>query len=154
MSDKQNFRAVIEAGEGGGAFVTVPFDVEEVFGKKRVPVHATFDGEPYRGVLVRMGGESHVLGVVKEIRRKIGKSPGDAVEVTVWEDVEPRVLEVPADFLDALRANPQAHGFFEQLAYSHRREYVQWIDEAKRQATRAGRIARAIDRLDEGMKVR
>jgi hypothetical protein len=154
MSDKQNFRAVIEGGEGGGAFVTVPFDVEEVFGKKRVPVHATFDGEPYRGVLVRMGGESHVLGVVKEIRRKIGKSPGDAVEVTVWEDVEPRVLEVPADFLDALRANPQAHGFFEQLAYSHKREYVQWIDEAKRQATRAGRIARAIDRLDEGMKVR
>lgn len=154
MSDRLNFQAVIEGADGGGAYVTVPFDVEKAFGRKRVPVRATFDGEPYRGLLVRMGGEHHILIILKEIRRKIGKGPGDSVSVTVEEDRDPREVELPADFLDALRAEPQAYGFFEQLSYTHKREYVQWIDEAKREATRTARLARAVERLREGLKVR
>lgn len=154
MSEKHTFRAEIEAVGGGGAYVTIPFDVEAAFGKKRVRVHATFDGEPYRGLLARMGGENHILIILKEIRQKVGKEPGDMVEVTVWEDLEERVVEVPADLLEALRANPQAYGFFEQLAFTHKREYVQWIDEAKREATRRGRIARCVEKLAEGQKLR
>ena len=68
-----------------GAYIEIPFDVKEVFGKGRVPVHATFDGEPYDGSLVRMGTPCHILGVRKEIRQKIGKQPGDMVHVTMKE---------------------------------------------------------------------
>ncbi len=75
MTDVLSFSAPIEQAHGGGAYVTVPFDVETVFGKKRVPVQATIDGQPYRGLLVRMGGPCHVLGVLKEIRERIGKQP-------------------------------------------------------------------------------
>ncbi len=56
-----------------GAYIEIPFDVKEVFGKGRVPVHATFDGEPYDGSLVRMGMPCHILGVRKDIRAKICK---------------------------------------------------------------------------------
>lgn len=154
MSEEHRFRARIQAHEGGGAYVTVPMDVEKVFGKKRVPVRATFDGEAYRGSVVRMGGPDHVLVVLKEIRRKIGKEPGDEVEVTLRKDEEPRAVEVPADLRDALRANPQAAGFFDQLAYSHQREYVQWIDDAKREPTRQRRIARAVEALRDGQRLR
>lgn len=68
-----------------GAYVEIPFDVREVFGKGRVKVHATFDGAPYDGSLVRMGTPGHILGLRKDIRAKIGKQPGDTVHVTVQE---------------------------------------------------------------------
>lgn len=66
-----------------GAYVEIPFDVKEVYGKARVPVHATFDGTPYEGSLVRMGTPCHILGIRKDIRAAIGKQPGDTVTVTL-----------------------------------------------------------------------
>ena len=67
------------------AYIEIPFDVKETFGKGRVPVHATFDGEPYDGQLVKMGTPCHVIGIRKDIRAKIGKQPGDAIHVTITE---------------------------------------------------------------------
>lgn len=67
------------------AYVEVPFDVRAEFGKGRVPVHATFDGVPYDGQVVRMGTPCHVIGVRKDIRRRIGKGFGDLVHVTLRE---------------------------------------------------------------------
>lgn len=68
-----------------GAYVEIPFNVKEVFGKGRVPVNATFDGEPYSGSIVRMGTPCHILGIRKDIRARIGKQPGDTVHVTIEE---------------------------------------------------------------------
>ena len=68
-----------------GAYVEIPFDVQAAFGKGRVKVLATFDGVPYNGSLVRMGTPGHIIGVLKDIRAKIGKQPGDTVHVTVQE---------------------------------------------------------------------
>ena len=150
MNEKRKFRAVIENAWGGGAYVSVPFDVEQVFGKKRVKVKATLQGEPYRGSLVRMGGPHHMLPVLKEIREKIGKTFGDEIEVVVEEDTEPRQVEVPPDLQQALESDPEARAFFAQLSYTHQREYVRWIIEAKRDQTRQDRIHRAIEMLKQG----
>ncbi len=68
-----------------GAYVEIPFDVKAEFGRGRVPVSATFDGEPYDGSLVRMGTPCHIIGLRKDIRAKIGKQPGDTVRVTLKE---------------------------------------------------------------------
>ena len=68
-----------------GAYVEIPFDVKQEFGKGRVLVHATFDGEPYDGQVVRMGTPGHIIGLRQDIRRKIGKQPGDTIEVTITE---------------------------------------------------------------------
>lgn len=68
-----------------GAYVEFPYDVREEFGKGRVKVHATFDGEPYDGSLVRMGTPGHILGMRKDIRAKIGKQPGDMVHMVIRE---------------------------------------------------------------------
>ncbi|GAB2024271.1 DUF1905 domain-containing protein [Lactovum odontotermitis] len=93
MNKKYNFVAKIQASEigKGGAYVVFPYDVREEFGKGRVKVHATFDGEPYDGSIVNMGLENpdgsvcYILGILKAIREKIGKSVGDEVSVTVVE---------------------------------------------------------------------
>lgn len=68
-----------------GAYVEFPYDVKKEFGKGRVPVTATFDGESYEGSLVKMKTPCHIIGIRKEIRAKIGKQPGDSVIVTIKE---------------------------------------------------------------------
>lgn len=68
-----------------GAYIDFPFDVRAEFGKGRVKVHATFDGAPYDGSLVRMKTPCHIIGVRKEIRAQIGKQPGDTIHVTIQE---------------------------------------------------------------------
>ena len=68
-----------------GAYIEIPFDVKEEFGKGRVPVTATFDGEVYEGSLVRMKTPCHIIGIRKDIRAKIGKQPGDMINVTIKE---------------------------------------------------------------------
>ena len=154
MSEKFKFSAVIEDAGGGGAYVRIPFDVEQAFGKKRVQVNATFDGEPYRGLLVRMGEPWHLLIILKGIREKIGKGFGDEVEVTLEEDTEPRVIEIPSALAQALEREPQALAFFDGLAYTHRREYVNWINEAKQETTRQNRVSKTIEMLKDMKKVR
>ncbi len=125
----------------------IPFDVEKAFGKKRVMIKATIDGEPYRGTLVRMGSPQHMLLVLKEIRRKIGKSCGDEVVIELEEDLEERIVEIPADLQDALKADPAALEAFRKLSYTHQKEYVRWVNEAKQAETRNRRIGKTVERL-------
>jgi len=152
MSQRYKFRAVIEAAGGGSAFVTVPFDVEQAFGKKRVKIKALIEGEPYRGTLVRMGGPEHLLLVLKDIREKIGKSFGDEIEIELEEDAEPRQVEVPQDLKDVMESDPEALEFFKHLSYTHQKEYVQWIEEAKQDQTRQSRILRTVELLKQGKR--
>lgn len=144
MSTIQKFRAVIEDAGGGGAFITIPFNVEQVYGKKRVKVKATLAGEPYRGSLVRMGGDCHILVVRKDIREKTGKTFGDEIEVTLEEDLEPREVILPLDIQQALQREPEVDATFRQLSYTHQNELVQWVEEAKRAQTRQDRILKMI----------
>lgn len=148
----QRFRSVIESAGGGGAFVSIPFDVERVYGKKRVPVEVTIDAELYRGTLVRMGGPSHILPVLKHIRQKISKGPGDSVDVVVEEDLTPRVVAVPRDLMKALKGRPKALLFFRGLSYTGQKEHVLWIESAKKPQTRQTRIAKAIALFAQGRK--
>lgn len=88
MSKLYEFEAEIKkVPDIDGAYIEVPFDVKAEFGKGRVPVTATFDGVVYEGSLVKMKTPCHILGIRKDIRAKIGKQPGDTVNVTIKERV-------------------------------------------------------------------
>jgi hypothetical protein len=150
MSGKHTFSATIQNAGGGGAFVEVPFDVEEAFGAKRPKVKALIEGISYRGILTRMGTERHLLIILKEIREKIGKTFGDEVEITVELDTEPRVVEIPPELADAFEKEKDAAEYFNSLSYSHQREYVGFITEAKKEETRARRVAQTIELLKKG----
>ena len=154
MPKKQTFTAVIQNAGGGGAFVEVPFDVEQEFGSKKPKVKAMIEGVPYRGILTRMGGDHHLLIVLKGIREQIGKSFDDEVTITVEPDTAPRVIEIPAELKKAFKIEKEAKAFFEKLSYTHQREYAMWINEAKREETRQNRIVKAIEMLKKGQKAR
>jgi Domain of unknown function (DUF1905) len=84
MSGDFEFDAVIEAGDGGGAFVFFPFNMFKSFGTAgKVLVHGTIDGVPFSGKLLKYGFPQHVLGLLKSLRSQIGKKPGDTVRITL-----------------------------------------------------------------------
>jgi hypothetical protein len=142
---QHSFDAEIREGRGGGAFVEVPFDVKAAYGSARPRVKVTFDGEPYRGSIAPMGGTS-LIGILKDIRGKIGKDIGDSVRVTVEPDDAPREIEVPDDVRAALR-KARLETVFDRLAYTHRREHINAVVEAKRPDTRQRRIDNMIAML-------
>jgi len=152
MTKTQTFTATIENAGGGGAFVRIPFDVEEIYGKKRVPIKASIDGQPYRGTLVRMGEPFHILIILKAIREKISKDFGDAVEIMLEEDKEERKVSIPPDLKSALEKDPAAKTAFQKLSYSHQKEHVNAILDAKRPDTRQRRILKTLSMLTEKKK--
>jgi len=91
LSKVYEYEAVIHDAGSGGAYVHFPYDIRAEFGKGRVKVHATFDGEPYDGSIVNMGVTNpdgsvcYVIGILKGIRGKLSKQPGDTVSVTIKE---------------------------------------------------------------------
>lgn len=112
-SKRYEFDAVICKVSGqDAAYVEIPFDVKAEFGKGRVLVHATFDTEPYAGQVVKMGTPTHILGLRRDIRAKIGKQPGDTVHVTLCErekapsavaTVDDYIAQFPQDRQEILR---------------------------------------------------
>lgn len=151
--NKHTFPAQILDAGGGGAYVEIPFDVETVYGTRgQVKVKATFDGHPYRGSIAPMGKGRHILIVRKDVQKAIGKTIGDTVQVVLERDTEPRTVAMPEDFRAALEQNPAAKAIFEKFAFTHRKEYVQWIESAKKPETRQRRIQKAIEMIGEGKK--
>jgi Bacteriocin-protection, YdeI or OmpD-Associated/Domain of unknown function (DUF1905) len=149
---RYKFKAKIEAGDGGGAYVLFPFDTEVEFATSgKVPVEATLDGVPYKASLMTCGGSRHMLGVLKAIRQQIGKGPGDMLDVEVWKDEGSRTLEVPAPFEKLLKREGLLP-FFAGLSYTHRREYCRWVAEAKKEETRLKRLKKAIEMLRNGVR--
>lgn len=146
---KLEFSAVIkQSGNINGAFIEPPFNVQEVYGAKRVKVLATFDGLEYRGSLVTMGG-CYMLGMTQEIRKKIGKDFGDMVQITIEKDVEERTVEIPDDFQEALNNNEKALKTYGKLSFTKKKEYITSITNAKKAETRINRIEKAIEKLQD-----
>ena len=154
MQPEHEFEAVLEAGEGdGGVFVVLPFNVPEVYGTRgQMPVQATFDGYPYQGSVVPLGDGHHALLLLKQIRRAIDKTVGDTVRVTLSRDVAERKMEAPADLAAQLATNPKAAAYFAKLAYTQQREYVRWLEGAKKPETRTRRLGEIVEMLAQGRK--
>ncbi|MGH2700900.1 MAG: YdeI/OmpD-associated family protein [Actinomycetota bacterium] len=135
--------------EGPGTFVELPFDVVEAFGAKRVPVRCSINGAAFRSTVAVYGGR-YYLPINKKLQSEAGVTAGDEVEMVVDRDDAPRKIEMPDDLRSALDEDDEARLAFEALSFTHRREYVEWITEAKRDETRQRRIRKAVQMLGEG----
>ena len=118
-------------------------------GAKRFPVLAAVNGYQWRTTVTRMRGE-FLLGFSRAVRDGAGVETGDAIEVEITLDRAAREVDVPAALTEALADDTQARAAFDRLAYTHRKEYARWIEDAKRPETRARRIAQTLEMLREG----
>jgi uncharacterized protein YdeI (YjbR/CyaY-like superfamily) len=99
-----------------------------------------------------MGSEHHMLGVLKDIRAQIGKTFGDEVTITIEPDSEPRAIEIPKDLMKELKKDKEAKAFFDKLSYTHQKEYVRWVEEARKEETRQNRIVKTMEMLKQGKR--
>ena len=136
-----------------GPAAAVVLDGEDVAavgeGAKRFPVVATVNGYAWRTTVTRMRGE-FLLGLNRAVREEAGVEAGDTVEVKLELDTAPREAEVPEALANALAEDSEARAAFDRLAYTRRKEYARWINEAKRDETRQRRVAQALEMLRQG----
>ncbi|AZB00883.1 DUF1905 domain-containing protein [Chryseobacterium joostei] len=155
MNSPIKFTAVIKQnGEMNAAFVEFPFSTEELFHTKgQVKIKATFDNKiEYRGSLAKMKSDCHILGLTQEVRKQLGKTFGDEVSVCLIEDKEERVVDIANDIALIFNENPQAKELFDKMSYTHKKEYIRWIEEAKKNETREARKIKMIQMILDGKK--
>jgi hypothetical protein len=145
----ERFDTTLQVEGRTATFFEVPLDVPAVFGRARPPVRVTIGDHTYRSTIAVYGGR-YFLPLNRQNREAAGVAAGERVTVELEADLEERTVEVPDDLRAALDGDDEARSVFESLSYSHRKEYADWIVEAKRDETRRRRITKTLERLRAG----
>ena len=144
------FESTVELGGKTATGIQVPDEVIEALGtSKRPPVTITINGYTYRTTAVRMGGSFYVP-LAAENREAAGVAAGDAITVDIENDTAPREVTLPDDLAAAM--DDAARTAYDGLSYTHRKEWVRWVEEAKKPETRTTRIEKTVAGLREGKK--
>jgi Bacteriocin-protection, YdeI or OmpD-Associated/Domain of unknown function (DUF1905) len=148
------FSATVELGGKTATGIEVPDDVVAALGPgRRPPVTVTVGSHSYRTTVARMGGR-FLVPLSAENRTAAGVAAGDQVDIDIEPDSTPREVEVPADLTEALAGDDAARATFGGLSYTHRKEWVRWVEEAKKADTRATRLAKTVEALHAGKRAR
>jgi hypothetical protein len=150
---EQRFATILGSDDPLSLFIVVPPEVVAALSaKKRPPVRVTLNGDyTYRSTVSVYSGR-YYLPIRREIREACGLASGMPVEVRLALDEEPRQVEIPDGLAAAFAGNPEAGAIFDRLSFTHQREYVEWINGAKREATRTWRVAKTLEMLRDGVK--
>ncbi len=147
---QKKFRIKLEGDPSGKSEIasfTLPFDTREVWGKARVPVRVTINGYEWRSTVANRGGKQYIV-VNREARQGAGVKAGDAVTILLQPDAAKREIAIPPKLREALgaRLGEKLAG----LAFTHKKEFVRWYSEAKKEETRARRVAKMKQMLRSG----
>jgi hypothetical protein len=145
----KRFTAELQRVGKTGTMFEVPFDLKAAFGRARPPVRVTIRGHTWRTTPGVYDGVGLVV-VNRSVKAATGVDAGDRVRIEIELDTEPREVVVPDDLRAALADVPAARAAFGKLSFSHQREYVQWIEQAKRAETRARRVVDTVRRVVSG----
>ncbi|MGH2607599.1 MAG: YdeI/OmpD-associated family protein [Tepidiformaceae bacterium] len=148
----REFSAIVEK-TGSRVVIPIPFDPNEAWGARaRHHLTGTINGATFRGALVAEGGRWY-LPLGPAWRRDCGINAGDHVQAVLSPE-GPQQDNMAADITTALGTEPQARAFFEGLPTFYRKNYVRWIESAKRPETRENRIREMVALLREGRRER
>jgi hypothetical protein len=149
-----HFKTRLEGMEGmDTAALRPPFDVPTIFGTKaRVPVRGTINGQPFRSSLCNMGS-GHLMVVNKELRTGAKCKAGDTVDVVLERDGEERTVETPGEITKALSTNKTAQATWESLSFTHKKEWVRAVADAKKEETRRARMEKLVAAMKAGKRI-
>jgi bifunctional DNA-binding transcriptional regulator/antitoxin component of YhaV-PrlF toxin-antitoxin module len=136
-----------ESRTDASASFTLPFDTRDVWGKAKVPVKVTINGYTWRSTVGNRSGTQYIV-VNAEARRKAGVKAGDFVTITLEPDTEKREIEIPMALQRAL--GKKLSQKLDALSFTHKKEFIVWYSEAKKEDTRARRVQRMKQMLSAG----
>jgi uncharacterized protein YdeI (YjbR/CyaY-like superfamily) len=143
MNEKITFETVLEKHEKSEATgIHFPFDIEKTFGARRVPVKVRINEAEYISTIVKMDGQ-YMMAVPKKVRDAAGIKGGETITVTIQRDRDKRTVEIPADLAAALKKAGLTE-IFAKLSFTHQKEFVNSVNEAKKVETRSRRIEKTI----------
>jgi hypothetical protein len=152
MAAPLSFRTTVELGGKTATGFEVPAAIVEALGQGRRPaVLVTIGDHSYRSTVAVMGGR-FLLPLSAENRTAAGVAAGDEIEVVLAPDTATREVSIPEDLAAALADDAPAREFFDGLAYTHRKEWVRWIEDAKKPETRASRLQATLEGLRSGKR--
>jgi hypothetical protein len=138
---------------GSWTYIVIPVDIETLYNVKgRVNIKGWLNKVPFRGTLLPRGNGEHYFVINYNLRMQIGAETGSEVTVSLTFDPDIREVDLPSDFAQALDNNQQARAFYDTLTFSHKKEFINWFDSAKKPETRTRRIAKAITMLENEEK--
>jgi Domain of unknown function (DUF1905)/Bacteriocin-protection, YdeI or OmpD-Associated len=136
-----------ESRENATASFTLPFDTREVWGKAIVPVKVTINGYRWSSTVGNRGGIQYIV-VNADARLHAGVKAGDTVTIVLEPDTEKRDIEIPIQLRRSLGA--QLTEKLNRLSFSHKKEFVVWYSQAKKEDTRARRVEKMKTMLSSG----
>jgi hypothetical protein len=150
MTQDLRITATLEPRGPAGAFLLTDEQVAALGGgRKAFPVRVSVNGTTLALRLARMGGEN-MIGLAKAARSEAGVEIGSSYQVEIALDEGERIVEVPDDLAAALAADAEAEAAFRALSFTHRKEFVRWVGEAKKDSTRAERVAKTVEMVRAG----
>jgi hypothetical protein len=129
--------------KGSMCYVPVPFDPKAVYGMVRAPVKVTINGYTYRSTISSMGG-TVCIPLRKSNREAAGLEGDETVNVKIELDTDKREVKPPVELIKVLKATPPAWDRWQELSFTHQREYAEAVEDAKKPETRARRIENAV----------
>jgi Domain of unknown function (DUF1905)/Bacteriocin-protection, YdeI or OmpD-Associated len=136
-----------EKRKDASAYFTLPFDTRDVWGRAKVPVRVAINGYTWRSTVGNRGGIQYIV-VNSDARRGAGVRAGDFVTITLVPDTEKREIEVPIPLQRALGVKLTLK--LDALSFTHKKEFVVWYTEAKKEDTRARRVEKMKQMLSVG----
>jgi AbrB family looped-hinge helix DNA binding protein len=154
----KSFSAILDCPGGAGTwtYVWLPFDAEQEFGMKtNIPVEGLINGIfKYQSTVISKGQGKYYMVIPKKVRELAHLKEGDEIQLTVEINHQGNQIELPKAFSIALQRDNEAFDCFEKLPNSHKKEYIRWISEAKKEETQRVRIEKAILMIKEGKKLK
>ena len=145
-------RVSIQSSDRMDAHIELPEDLVLSLGAgKRPAVRTEIEGVRYQTRVAVYGGR-YYLGLRKDVVKAASLTPGKSVRLAIELDDQPREVELPPDLSQALTRSEDAKSAFDRLSFTHRKEYVRWVEEAKREETRRTRVEKTISMLRDGVK--
>ena len=137
---------ILEPHGPAAAVVLTDEQVASLGNGKTPPVRVSVNGVTVGGRVMRRGGQN-LIGLSRAVREQLGVEPGQRIRVAIELDDQPREVEIPPDLAAALAAEPAARIAFDALSFTHRKEYVRWVEEAKKPETRERRVRETVSRV-------
>lgn len=145
---------LVAEGEGDAwTFVYLPPEVSQALGTRgMVAVKGTMNGHAFRTSAQPSGKGTHMLTVNKQLQAAAGARPGDTVDIVLELNTETPQVVVPADLARALRTSPEATRLWKEITPRAREEWVEWVESARKEDTRARRVVAVVERLAAGKR--
>jgi len=147
---RKEFRTKLNGDESrnnSSASFTLPFDTRDVWGKAKVPVKVTINGYTWRSTVGNRGGIQYIV-VNTAARQRAAVKAGDFVTVVLEPDPEKREIEIPIPLRKALGAKLSQK--LDSLSFTHKKEFVVWYSDAKKEDTRTRRVEKMKQMLAAG----